>query len=337
MNLTDLTTELQARAETPQPSAAMARLIGVRRRVRARRRRQAASAAGLVAFCVAAVFLAPGVSSLRADRTPDPATTDTPGPTPTPSQFAGELGKDPLIASAFGRPGETELVLRFTPTDTNLAISSFCRLEQPAPSGSANLMIDTTVNGHPLSGTNCTDSARPNSSLVSMGKDVKANRRAWAADGVRAGKQSVLRVRVVLKNQKVLPGLRLGTGIYQQSGPRVVSDGVTLEQYVSNGGRRYVLQKYRTMKATATKRTLSLTTPEQTKTGLVVTGNPNGPDGGHLKGEIVLLVDGEEVMLSEGDVTTDHLLDDTDGHTLELRLSRDLRGTMLIAYYVAVD
>ena len=78
-------------------------------------------------------------------------------------------------------------------------------------------------------------------------------------------------------------------------------------------------------------------TPEQTRTGLVVVGNPNGPDSGHLKGELVLLVDGKDVMSSQGDMTSDHPLDDTDGHTLELRLSRELRGTMVIAYYLAVD
>ena len=49
MNLTELTTELQARADQAGSTVAAERLAGVRRRVRARRRRQVATAAAAVA------------------------------------------------------------------------------------------------------------------------------------------------------------------------------------------------------------------------------------------------------------------------------------------------
>jgi hypothetical protein len=333
MNLTDLTTELQARSELSQPSPAMARLTGVRQRIRARRRRQAASAAGLVLLCVAAVFLAPGGSDLHADQTPEPATTVTPSPTSAALEFATQLGQDPLIASAVGRRGETELVLRFTPTDTNLAMSSFCRLDRPAPTGSVELFAETTINGHSLSGVTCSEDSTPNSSMVSMGDDGKTSRTLWAERGVRAGQENVLRVAVDLK--KATPALRLGLGVYQQSGPRVVSAGVTLQREISSAGHRYELEKYRTMKATATRRSLSLTVPEHARTGLVLGGNPNAPDG--ADGELYLLVDGEQVSGSDGGGTVSQPVDDTDGHTLEVRLSPGSRGTMVIAYYVALD
>lgn len=351
MNLTDLTTELEERAgqaSSDRPGPATGRLTGVRRRIRERRRRQVTAAVGLVAAGVAAIVLVPNVSGLRADQNRQPAITDSPNPTPSPTDSTAEPVSGPLhfpadgvlnslIGSAVGRPGQAELVLRFTPEDLNLGVTSFCRLVGAPPPALAEVTSETTVNGHPFTQSDCDDEAEAvgDHSWI-QDEEATVNRSHWAGRGVVVGQESEIRIRLIRKTpaSQVPPTLRLGIGIYNVSGRLVLSNGVTLKTKIAAGDHRYYLDKHKTLRATSGRRNLKITVEAGTNIGMVLVGNPN--DSSKAGGRARLFVDGVERADVAAGGTVSKPVEDTDAHTLELRLDPGLRGTMVIAYYVDV-
>jgi hypothetical protein len=347
MNLTDLTTELETQAASAAPTPGMQRLVGVRHRIRVRRRRQVATAAGLTAFCVAAVVLFPGVSRLQAERNPAPPAT-VPGPVPGPGTrpsdpltFVSDRAGDPLIAKGVSAPGSSELVVRFTPADTRLAISDFCRMPGvTAPvKGRAPFVFEMKINGHPFSGGDCDSDDAANSSTISYGDlESKQNRTSWAALGVVPGRESVIQMtaKPVKRASAVPPATRLGIGVYALSGERVVADGIPIKMQAEHEGHRYRLAGHTTAPATSKRRQLSLDVPAGPHPAMLLFGNPgDDSDNGRFAS---LFVDGEEVSANQGGgVASGELLDDAGAHRVELRLDSGLRGTMVIAYYVRVD
>jgi hypothetical protein len=295
MNLTDLTTELETQAASAAATPGMQRLVGVRHRIRIRRRRQVATAAGLTAFCVAAVVLFPGVSRLQAERNPAPPAT-VPGPRPSdPLTFAPDRAGDPLIAKGVSAPGSSEVVVRFTPADTRLAISDFCRMPGvTAPvKGRAPFVFEMEINGHRFSGGDCDSDDAAGSSTVSYGDlESKENRTSWAALGVVPGRESVIRMtaKPVKGASAVPPATRLGIGVYALSGERVVADGIPIKMQAEVDGHRYRLSGHTTAPATSKRRQLSLDVPAGRHPAVLLYGNPGGdPDNG---GFASLFVDG---------------------------------------------
>lgn len=343
MNLTDLTAELETRATDAPDTAAMNRLSGVRHRIRVRRRRQVATAAGLTAFCVAVVVLFPGVSQLRAERDPArPATVPPPRPS-DPLSFASDQAGDPLIAQGISAPGSGDLVVRFTPADTRLAVSDFCWMpgvRVPA-TGRAAFVFEVTINGHPISAGDCHSEAEANSSMISYGDlDSTENRTSWAKLGVVPGRESVIHLtaKPAKGNAAVSPATRLGVGVYALSGERVVDAGVPVKVQAEVDGHQYRLAGHTAAPATAKRRRLSLEVPAGLHPAMLLYGNPGDVSDNRWERSVSLFVDGEERSSSSGGgVASNELLDNAGAHTIELRLDPGLRGTMVLAYYVRVD
>ena len=338
MNLTDLSAELETQAASVAAPAAMNRLTGVRQRIRTRRRRQVATAAGFTAFCVAAIVLAPGLSGLRTKRSdPAPPTTTQRS---NPLVFASAVAGDPLVATAVSTPGQRELVLRFTPTDTNLAMSGFCRIpggDDDKPSG---LTATVSVNGHSSMWGECSASAAANSSTGTRGDVGRENRDGWAKSGVIPGVESVFRVTVTADKPgtEIPAGIRLGIGLYEQSGPRVTSNGVTIQELYESAGHSYRLAEYRTAKLTAKQKRLAINVPAGRKPVQVLMGVDQSEAESTTRGFVEMYVDGRSGGLSvDGGGTGFVPLGDAAAHTAEVRPEAGLRGTMVIAYYVQID
>ncbi|HST80505.1 MAG TPA: hypothetical protein VLL08_02060 [Kineosporiaceae bacterium] len=344
MNLTDLTAELETRATDAVPTVAMNRLTGVRQRIRARRRKQVASAAGLTALGVAAVILIPGMSQLRADRVPTPPAIDAPIQPANPLTFAADVAGDPLIARGVSAPGAGELVVRFTPTDTRLAVSFFCRtpgVTESLKDGSP-FQYEATINGHRYNTRNyCSGDVGANESTFSYGDiDSTENRQRWAKLGVKPGQESVLRMTVKATKGKAVapPTTRLGAGIYALTGERVMAAGVPIKVQAEIDGHQYRLAGHTAAPATAKRHRLSLNVPAGPHPAAVLFGNPGDTSEYDPGGAASLAVDGKQRSSNGGGITASgELLDDAGAHTLELRLDPKLRGTMVLAYYVRVD
>ncbi len=352
MNLTDLTAELETRAANAPPAdlpatAAMARLTGVRYRIRTRRRRQMGSAAGIAALGVAAVLLFPGMPQQRAEQVPaSPATAE---PTPSdPLAFASEVAGDPLVATDTGVMGQTELVLRYTPTDTNLAISFFCRIQTPdsPPRVSAGLITTMAVNGKEIEGGGCSRDAVPNQNTLTRGEAGADNRAGWADLGVIRGRESVFRLRVTWDRAGNHGAVRLGLGIYEPSGPRL-SEGVDgFPKFYETGRHRYQLADYWTEKAGATVDGKPTTAVNRLYLDVPAGRHPvqvwlelkQSKAESKTRGFVELYVDGKRAGARYAAADSGFIsLDDAKAHTIELRIDPGLRGTMALAYYVRVD
>jgi hypothetical protein len=135
-------------------------------------------------------------------------------------RFLDDVAGYSLIATAIGQRGEGELVLRFTPSTTRLALSSFCRSWYDIPLG--QLWSAATLNGHPLTQAPCDRVGGPNASTVYPDEVALAHGTGWAALGVRAGQESVLRLSMVSPDgARTANGWAwIGVGIYELTGPR---------------------------------------------------------------------------------------------------------------------
>jgi len=239
VNVTDFVDELDARAREVRTTPAEVRLAGIRSRRRARRARAVAgiAAAGIAAGVLGAAVL-PGAGR---DRAVQPAWRVT---------FAPEFAAgDPLLAS--GHAKGRELVLRFTPRDrdTRLTLVGYCLATGPGRRAAV------TINGKLFRRDSCTPDADPGR-LTSNGSVAwsAAEPNVWITRyGVLPGRENV--VRVVAIGAEVD---ELGVALYEFSGPRVTSDGVTLRRRIEFGGHVYRLAAHRTMPVTATARELAL-------------------------------------------------------------------------------
>src|SRR3712207_668357 len=95
-----------------------------------------------------------------------------------------------LVGSVIGRPGQSEVVLRFTPRNINIALTHLCR----APSGEE---ARVALNGHVLNDTTCSPDDEPGHAWDmggDMDGDAAVNQAHWAEFGLRPGVESVLRM-----------------------------------------------------------------------------------------------------------------------------------------------
>lgn len=261
-------------------------------------------------------------------------------PEPDWSTFDTELAGDPLIASAIGPLGVDELRLRFTPQNTNLAFSSFCR--SPDATGPE---MEITLNGSALTVGSCHESDRANAETVSRDDYPKVTGAGWSDLGVRPGLESVLRMRVTrpkdistakgTSTAKGMPqprdGVQLGIAVYELSGPRVVSDGVIIKELLDYNGRSYTLGGHRTAKITTARRELSLTVPATAARALVTAGMPtsNSTSADAMR----VSLDGKVSPDSTSTGTITFPLPDIDPHLLKIRARPDDTGVMLLAWY----
>ncbi len=78
---------------------------------------------------------------------------------------------------------------------------------------------------------------------------------------------------IKLSDGRSLPAdARLGVGFFDRSGPRVTSDGVTIQRLWESDEESYRLVAYRTRPLTAATRELSLTVPEDVEDPVVLSG-----------------------------------------------------------------
>jgi hypothetical protein len=336
MNLTDLSAELQAQAASTDPTAGITRLTGVRHRIRLRRRRQVATVAGLAAAGVAAIVLVPGLSGsgVRAD-------SIAPASRPSdPLAFRPAESGDPLIASVVGKPGEGEVVLWITPTTGNLALSDFCRA--PEENGVQAEYI-TTVNGHEMTSSDCGPDDEPNQGSVSGGEAGAENAASWARRGLIPGRESVIKIKIKMnKPGAAIPdSVRLGLGLYELSAPRVTSDGVAIQTLYDIEDHSYRLAGYRTAKTTAKVHSLTIDVPPGRYPAKVLFGldvPPDAPEAGGDSG-FRLYADGKEAgsIHSDGGGSGIGDLKGPGAHSAEVRVTPDVSGTMVIAYYERID
>jgi hypothetical protein len=301
MNITDFVAELDSRAREAATTPSEVRLAGIRRRRRARRGRAAAGiAAAGVAAGVLGVAVLPGADR---DRAVQPAWRQT---------FDPDDAGDPLVASRQGTG--RELVLRFTPRDTDLAMTAYC-LGTP---GSGTPLATVTVNGQNISEGGCRPDARPGLSVFSRAEGVTENRALWAEFGVVPGRESVVRIAVTGGGSVD----EVGVGFYERSGPRVTSDGIRLRQRIAVGGHDYRLDVFRTGPATAERLALSGSGP-----GVVLAGL----HGSEFTRPRVLL-DGQ--LVSSGGVGVGTHPAPAGRSTSEVRVDPPVEGTLVVAYYV---
>jgi hypothetical protein len=324
MNLTDLTAELQSRAGQAGSTAATERLAGIRARVRARRRRQAVTGA---AVAVAVAVLAP------IPWTGDGGRPVPPGP-PAPSRdepltFDPDDAGDPLVAARVSEHATRELELRFTPRDTDISVSTFCRLAAPPTGASPRGVV--TVNGRDLGENDCRVDAWAGSGSFWNGEDAATNRAGWARLDVRPGRESVLRVRMAGTGGSAI----LGIGVYERSGARIELGGVVVRRRVQVGDHDYALVGHRTARITATTRELELTTPSGDRPGWLVAGTTGGGDG--APGVAVpVLVNGEVVRTNIGGGVTEVPVGGPSPRVVGVQAPPGVTGTMLLAYYELV-
>jgi hypothetical protein len=339
MNLTDLGAELHARAGEVTAEPAASRLAGVRGRVRARRRRQVGAVVAIAGVCVAVVGLSPALLDLRVDRSQPPATSHSKVKPRDPLAFDNLLAGDPLIASGVGKAGQNEVIVRFTPQDTNLSLSMFCQVTSPIPSDvDSTLWARITINGHKSPGGSCEHDADPNSMSADFADTPQARRSVLAEYGVLPGKESVVRIR--LETHKGVPrsdpSVRLGIALYQLSAPRVISNGVTIPELAEAAGHDYRLATYRTARITARTHRLTLDlSPWITQSGWVSMGNPGGGSTRSQDLDTVLVNGHEQGSSTSGGTSGLELTKGT--RTVELRVGANSTGTMMIAYYTRID
>lgn len=339
MNLTDLTSELHARAGEPTgtPVApAVNRLADVRHRIQARRRRQAAGVAGAVALSLATVFLGLRLTEGPA-RGASPAGTDTAAPT----TFVADLAGDPLVANRVGTAGQQDLIVRYTPTATNLFVSTYCRLPG---AGDGIVRAALTVNGNPMATSDCRPDAEPNQQTLSWGEDPEVGRAGWKLAGLKVGREMQFRLRVTGARPGFDPGgeVRLGVGIYASRASRVeVVPWVWVPWLTDAAGHRYNLWKIfsHTIDAgSAEDRRESVGWSAGRYPAWVIWGLTDAEPGERPSGEARLLIDGKPGPTTTvvGVVARDELRD-AGAHTVVLQATPGSRGRINVGYYLRTD
>jgi hypothetical protein len=231
MNLTDLRTELAARATEPDRHPA-GLLAGVHRKInRTRRRRVAGILAGTAAVAALAVGVLPGLTTTGET---DPA--DTPGSDYVEHGVVlpGRLGADLLVKGAIGTLGESRLEFGWTPTTAQTTLHTFC------PSLVPRLSLRIQVNGHHVADHVCADTGnRPD---PDRGTVLRPDSTVWldAPIGKLAG------VTVTLVDEHGLPvsdpTAQLALGIYRSgsspvSGPPSRTPPTSPDDYAKDGIR----------------------------------------------------------------------------------------------------
>ena len=338
MNLSDLTAELEAKADEVTPSLGVTRLAAVRGRARARRRRQAGAAALLAVGCALAIVVVPTLLDLTSSGSTGPSKhghQQSGDPQPAPFTFDRDLAGDPLIASAVGKAGQNVLVLRFTPKDNNLSMSSFCYLH----SGTLPLMDDVTVNGRPFVSTSCEYAKSGSPSSVSAGDgSARSNRAAWAEMGVVPGRESVIQLRMQTQKGQLpaRPSVQLGLGLYEESGQRVVENGVTIKRDAENDGHDYRLAVFKTIRVTAGHKRLSVQVPAQAHPGYLTFGQSDGSGDLLAHSSVELNTDGKAAEENVGGGIASFPATDARAHTFEVQ-TNVTGGTLIFAFYQRVD
>ena len=159
MNLTDLSEVLRDRAELAD-SSHEARMAGVRARVTAAKRRRAVAGAAFVVLALVGVVYA---LLPRLDQ-PEPAVP----PRSLPEYQYGTR----LLTQAWGDLPSTSVTVRFVPKSLDLMLFTKCDIGP-----NEQLLMSTTVNGHPFEDRNTCGSA---------------SRTDWGALGVVPGQPSVI-------------------------------------------------------------------------------------------------------------------------------------------------
>jgi len=333
MNVNDLRAELARRADQAAPSHHNERMAGVVRKRDTYRRVQVAGAAGLTALgVIGVILLAPmGDQLLGRGENPAPATQE---PTPEskdafvwPTEYQG----DKLIASVIGEPGQDRVTLRFVPESTDLQWSTLCTAPWPKAYGTLK------VNGNAIGGGGCSADDRPSGPTLSVGAGGKSLR-FWAELGVRPGEPSV--AEVVMTGDRVLPDdARLGFAIWDRSGPRVTSDGVTLNRlWEADGAGTYRLVAYETQPLTPSVRELSLAVPDDLDDPVVLSGL--GGSYPQVRGSTTTTT---ITGTRRRDVTGNGgigggVVKDVAGETVTIREGNEhAQGTLVIAIYAPVD
>ncbi|MFI7586144.1 hypothetical protein ACIB24_03605 [Spongisporangium articulatum] len=235
MNLDDLQRELHTRADGVRgpdvtgPGVTTSRLAGVRHRAQVVRRRRAAAG---VAAAVMLIGAAAGVPKL-----PLLHETDAPPAKQVLTEFPPTYNGDPLVQREIGAFGAGSVILRFTPTDANIAVVSTCFIDQ-AVAAKYNEHVDgitttITVNGNPIS-AGCKQGAF--TEVYQDGQDPAANRRAWGKEGVKPGRESTV---VFTYPGQTLHSVRLAVAVYQMSGRRIDFDGYRLPGEITFGGAAF--------------------------------------------------------------------------------------------------
>jgi len=239
--------------------------------------------------------------------------------------FDPDDGGDPQVAAAVSEHTTRELELGFTPRDTNLSVSDFCRLRLRPLTGELRTVV--TVNGHDFGQGECRTDARAGDSRISHGEDAAANRAGWAALDVRPGERSVIRVRVEGNGGSAI----LGVGVYELSGPRVTSDGFTIRRRLEAGDHEYSLVGYRTAKITAAVRELELAPIAAERPGWLISGTRGGGEGDDQDAVVRVLLDGVQLSAGAGGGISETQVGTTP-RTVSLRVPPGVTGTMVLAY-----
>lgn len=235
-------------------------------------------------------------------------------------------GRDPLVASDVGEPGQSVFRSTFTPTDSNLAFANACALPDR---GGNSVQVVVSVNGHRITSGGCS----AYDGEVSFGDLPARNRTVWAHYGVEPGKPAevVIRARPEKGSGVSLEGIRLGFAAYERSAPRTEAGGFVLDDCQRWRGRWYELADYDTVTVTDRHREAKLSVPDVDDNLLLGSGTRGG-DGGLIH----TLVGGRTVGTwapGPDGFGFQRIGGDTD-EVVAMRASRNVNGGhLMIAYY----
>jgi hypothetical protein len=265
MNLTDLREELTAHADDLGPAPDLR--AGVAAKVRATKRRRAATAGAGAALAVAALAVgvmasvgrpAPTVPAgtpssaapmIGADGMPFRPVPDAPGDvTKDGLRLRARVGDDRLVAGLVGDRGQSRLSLAWEPTTTHDSVGAECYLPTLPDDQARKYMVSMGIEGAQGSfGTQC-GSRRPSERDLPAGGGIPGEPgQGWSELTVgRTARVSVQLVDAKTHQPVVVEGAQLTGAVYELGTQRLVLDEagnavVALPEVIEQHGYRYRL------------------------------------------------------------------------------------------------
>jgi hypothetical protein len=324
MNLDDLRRELRSRAAEPGSTSMDDRLVGVRTKVVAARRRKVAttSVAALASLAVIGVTLGQVVAGDDGG--------EVAGGTfvPLPDQLNGDL----LIDDAYNEPGASQLRWDVELDNLGVLAKTTCQIPEGTdlPSPDIPVLLWWSIDGTEVGGAECGDAGS-----AALRTDGPASRADWREYGVRRDEPFEIEAWLMQAGDRVeIPDARFGIGLYDKADDRVRKAGVELPNLLDVDGERYRLADYKIRSLGSGNRLLRLRLPESTEPVAVMYGWHSDQPAASF----TLRRDREPLRSGYGGAVEGPIMVDADSSLLRLRAAgSSAEGALVLAYYELDD
>ena len=310
-------------ADEPVPE----RISQIRTKVSQQRRRRVTGAVAAVAALIVVITLS-GFAILS-DTTSAPMPAERPGDT---ERFPATVNGDTKLDSMIGDKGDRSVRLTFTPDDTDFLVDFDC-----AGTSASDRFRIGNVNGSSIDpGCKQGDAIQSVKALgpgsiggVATVDDV---RRYWRRHGVVAGEPVTIEFRTKGASAAKYPfDGRLGIGVYDMSGERVVDHGVALPRERTVEGVTYALADH-VLDPVGGGSGATIDIPAVESPPLVVYGRNTAVLGG-----VDVTLDGELDVLPNPEWAWAAVLPDAERHRVDVNRRDVESGTVFVAYYTRAD